>query len=163
MNQNIFNMPYKLIIQITIDYYWHLVVGLLVAFFSYFSDMKEAFHLLFIAFILDIIIGIWAAKAVKKINFNTEKFFTALKRMAITYILIMLLYANDKILDQNTIDTSGIMSWLVTGFLAYSIAENGYLITGGLLFLKIKSQLRNKIKSTYGIDIDKDENIKQAP
>ncbi len=149
-------MPQRLVTLInwSFSYYWNIVSGLFFAFFAYFANIKGAFHVMFAAFILDLFLGIITAKTVRKERFLMKKFFLAIQRMLITYSLVMLLFAMDKEMHQHTIDLANTASWLVTGFLIYGAADNGFKLTGGMLFLSIKSFIRKKFKDNTGIDFE---------
>jgi drug/metabolite transporter (DMT)-like permease len=153
-------MPQRLVplINWTFDHYWNFVTGLFFAFIGYFSDMKGAFHVMFCAFILDLALGIRASKKIRKERFSMERFFTAVLRMAIAFALIMLLFAMDKEMHQDTVSLAYAAAWLVTGFLAYSAADNGFQITGGVLFLNMKKFIGKKFQDNTGIDIEENPN-----
>jgi len=149
-------MPQRLILLInwSSDHYWNFVTGIFFAFISYFAELRGAFHVMFAAFILDLCLGILASKTARREKFSMRKLFIAFERMVIAYALVMLLYAMDREMKQDTFSLANISAWLVTGFLAYSAAENGYGVTGGKLFLNIKSLIRNKVQENTGIDLD---------
>ena len=154
-------MPHRIITMInwTYAHYWNFVSGVFFAFLSYFAEMKGAFHVMFAAFIIDLFLGIIASKKVRKEKFSMEKFFTALLRMVIAYALVMLLYAMDKEMHQETLSLANISSWLVSGFLAFSIADNGFKLTGGRLFLSVKTMIRKKVQENTGIEIEEKDQI----
>jgi hypothetical protein len=149
-------MPQRIILLInwSTDHYWNFVTGVFFAFISYFAELKGAFHVMFAAFLLDLCLGILASKTARKERFSMRKLFIAFERMVIAYALVMLLYAMDREMKQDTFSLANISAWLVTGFLAYSAAENGYEVTGGKLFLTIKSLIRKKVQDNTGIDIE---------
>jgi FtsH-binding integral membrane protein len=149
-------MPQRILVVMnwTYAHYWNFVTGIFFAFMSYFAEMKGAFHVMFAAFIIDLFVGIGASKKIRKEKFSMEKFFTALLRMVIAYALVMLLYAMDKEMHQETLSLANISSWLVSGFLAFSIADNGFKVTGGRLFLNLKTFIRKKVEDNTGINLD---------
>jgi len=109
---------------------------------------------MFACFVIDIGVGIWHSVSVKKLPFSTYRFFVALKRMLIAFALVMLLFAADKEMGQNVVSMSKTIGYLVSGFLIYSIAQNGYRLTGGLVFLSVQSLIKKKVKDNTGIDIE---------
>ena len=143
-----------LLAQWTVDHYWNFVTGIFFAFISYFAEIKGAFHVMFAAFMIDMAVGIWAAKKIRGERFSMHKFFLAFKRMLISYALVMLLYSMDREMHQDTLSLANMSSWIISGFLIYSIAENGFEITGGRLFLIIKSLIGKKVKDNTGINIE---------
>ena len=149
-------MPHRLVplVNWTFDHYWNFVSGIFFAFLSYFADLKGAFHVMFAAFMLDLFLGIITAKTVRKERFSMKKFFVAIERMVIAYALVMLLFAMDKEMHQDTINLADTAAWLITGFLAYGAADNGFKLTGGILFLNVKKFIRKKFQDNTGIDIE---------
>ena len=83
-----------------------------------------------------------------------HKFFVGIKRMLISYALVMLLFAMDKEMHQDTINLADSAAWIITGFLIYSAADNGFQITGNKLFNALKTFVHDKVQSNTGIDID---------
>ena len=61
----------------------------------------------------------------------------------------------DKEMNQNIANISNGVMWLVSGFLVWSIAENGFNMTGWRLFEIIKEFIAKKIKANTGININK--------
>jgi hypothetical protein len=49
-------------------------------------------------------------------------------------------------------------AWLIAGFLAYGSADNGFKLTGGILFLNVKKFIRKKFQDNTGIDIEENPN-----
>ena len=149
-------MPQRLVTLAdwSLNHYWNLVTGFFFAFMGYFTEMKGAFHVMFAAFILDIFLGIIASRSIKKEKFSMHKFFVGIKRMLISYALVMLLFAMDKEMHQDTINLADSAAWIITGFLIYSAADNGFQITGNKLFNALKTFVHDKVQSNTGIDID---------
>lgn len=150
-------MPQRLVTLVdwSFAHYWNIVTGLFFAFMGYFTEMKGAFHVMFAAFILDIFLGIIASRSIKKEKFSMHKFFIGIKRMLISYALVMLLFAMDKEMHQHTINLADTAAWIITGFLIYSAADNGFQITGNKIFMALKTFVHDKVQENAGIDIDK--------
>ena len=153
-------MPQRLVMLIdwSFAHYWNLVTGIFFAFMGYFTEMKGAFHVMFAAFILDIFLGIIASRSIKKEKFSMHKFFIGIKRMLISYALVMLLFAMDKEMHQHTINLADTAAWIITGFLIYSATDNGFQITGNKIFMALKTFVHDKVQENAGIDIDKPTN-----
>lgn len=149
-------MPKRLVLLAdwTVDHFWNFFTGIFFAFFAYFSEMKGAFHVMFAAFVLDVLLGIWNSRKVAGERFSMTKLFIAFERMFISYALVMILYAMDKEMHQDTVSLANLSSWIITGFLAYSAAENGYEITGGKFFKSLATLIKNKVKDNTNIDLD---------
>lgn len=135
------------------DHFWNFVAGVFFTLIAYFAELKGSIHVMWIAFVLDLIIGIWASLHAGG-KFSMEKAFVAFQRMGLASMLVMLLFAMDKEMDQDYISMYKIISWLISGFLAYSIAENGFKITGDKLFLVIKSTIKKKVSERADVDIE---------
>lgn len=149
-------MPQRLVIFInwTENHLWDFVSGVFFVFLSYFAELKGAFHVMFAAFLLDLVLGIWASKRIRKERFSMDKFFVAILRMCISYSLVMLLYAMDKEMKQETVSLANITAWMVTGSLIYSAAKNGFQITSSKIFLKIMELINKKVQDNTGMDIE---------
>lgn len=142
--------------------YWYnhilnIIAGFLTWILMYFIDMKGTITLMAITFLIDLIVGIWASIKVKKEKFSSQKFFIQLERFALVLIISMLLFAMDKENQQSVASLSNGVTWLVTGFLVWSIAENGFAITGWKLFKILKAFVKNKIQQNTDINIEQDE------
>ena len=150
-------MPQRLLTLVnwSVAHYWNLVSGFFFAFLAYFGELKGTFHVMFAAFLFDLALGIWASKKIRKEKFSMDKFFTALFRMGIAGLVVLIFFAADKEMGQEMVSTSNIISYLVTGFLMYSAAKNGYELTGGKLFLKLMQAINKKVEDNTGISIDK--------
>lgn len=157
-------MPQRLTIMLNwwSDHFWNTVAGFFFAIIAYFAEIKGAVHVMWSAFLIDLFIGIIASYQVKKEKFSMKKAFVALERMIIATVVVMLLYAVDKEMNQNIVSMYNIVAWVITGFMIYSIAENGFQMTGGKLFLVIKSLLRKKVQDNTGVDLENTESNGQA-
>ena len=91
-----------------------------------------------------------------------HKFFIGIKRMLISYALVMLLFAMDKEMHQHTINLADTAAWIITGFLIYSAADNGFQITGNKIFMALKTFVHDKLQENAGIDIDKPNNCNKV-
>lgn len=148
-------MPQRLlsIIAWSMEYFWNCVAGILFAWLSYFADLQGAIYVMLSAFLFDLLLGIWASVKIDKHRFRMDKFFTAIARLILSCILIMLLFAMGKEMHLGK-DLYNVAAWLVTGFVGFSAAENAYKITGGKIFLLLKSFISKKVKDNTGIDIN---------
>jgi hypothetical protein len=149
-------MPQRIIILSNwfSDYFWNIITGFIFAVLAYFSEVKGAIHVMWAAFILDLIIGIIASRRIRKEPFKMEKAFIAFSRMCIASLLIMLLYAMDREMTQDFISMYKTTAWIISGFTAYSIAKNGFELTGSKLFLIIKSTIGKKVEENTGVNIE---------
>ena len=136
------------------EHVWHFVTGFFLAFLSYFAELKGAFHVMFAAFIIDMILGVIVSQRKNAHGFKMAKFFIAVERMLISFALVMILYAMDREMNQDTVSLANISSWLISGFLVYSAAENGFILTGNKLFLTLMKWIKDKVQSNTGVNID---------
>lgn len=136
------------------DHFYNFLSGLFLACITYFAEIKGTVVVMLAAFALDLVLGIYAAKKVKHEKFSMNKFFVAVERMLIACLLIMLLFAMGKEMEIGA-ELYKFGAWMITGFVGYSAAENGYQITGGKFFLALKELLKKKVEDNTGIDIDK--------
>ena len=148
-------MPQRFLSILTwsMEHYWNFMAGLLFAWLSYFTELQGTIHVMLAAFVFDLMLGIWASVKIDKQRFKMDKFFTAIFRLILSCVLIMLLFAMGKEMHLGK-DLYNIAAWLVTGFVGFSAAENAYKITGGKIFLLLKSFISKKVKDNTGIDIN---------
>jgi len=151
-------MPQRLIIIINwwSDHLGNFIAAVFLAIITYFAEIKGTIVVMFAAFCLDLLLGIIASRKVDKEKFKMSKFFTAIERIMIACLLIMLLFSMGKEM-RIAVDLYNFAAWMVTGFILYSAAENGYRMTGGKFFLMIKNLIRKKVEENTGIDIDNEK------
>jgi len=131
----------------------NVVFGFLMWLLTYFAEIKGSVMVMSIAFAFDLFFGIWSNVWKNKQKFQMSKVFVQFERYLITLIIVMLLFAMDRENEQSVAAVYSGVTWLVTGFLIYSIAENGFNITGWNLFKIIKAFVQKKAQSITEVDI----------
>ena len=151
-------MPHRLVLIINWwnDHICNFIAAILLAIITYFADIKGPIVVMFAAFCFDLLLGIIASRKIDKEKFKMDKFFVAIERIVIACLMIMLLFAMGKEM-QIAVDLYKFAAWMVTGFIGYSAAENGYRLTGGKFFLAIKNIISKKVEENTGIDIDNEK------
>lgn len=124
-----------------------LLAGALTSVAGYFLPVRDIVHLLILFFILDVALGYWAARKLRKEKFSVKIIWaTTIPRMLISIILIISAYMWDTTYRQDYVSTYKIIGWFISGVLIYSIAKNGYLITKWSVFRSIGSIFKDKLK-----------------
>ena len=135
-----------------ITHTWNMITGIFLAALAYFANLKGAIHVMWAAFVLDLLLGYLASRNLRKEKFSMNKAFIMLERMLIASAVLLLLFALDKETHQDYIHLYNIMAWLISGMLCWSALDNGDKLTGGKFFGVLKTFLGNKIKEQTGID-----------
>jgi len=120
--------------------------GFTAAAIGYFIPIKDMVHLVLIFFLIDVVIGYWAAKKLRKESFNPSIIWNkTIPRAAISVIMIMCTHAWDVTFSQDYISTSGFIGWFIAGIIVASIAKNGYEITNWKPFETISSSIKEQM------------------
>lgn len=136
-------------------WFWSFVSGLLMSVLGYFLPVHDIIHLLILFFIVDVILGYYAAKKLRKEKFSAKIIWnTTMPRMVISLVLIMGAYMWDTVYQQEFVSTYKIIGWFISGVLLASIVQNGYRITNWNMLSFLGDFLRDKIKDSTGIDIN---------
>ena len=130
----------------------NLITGLFLAALAYFANLKGAIHVMWAAFILDLLVGYLTSRKLRNERFNISKAFIMLERMLIASAVLLLLFALDKETNQEFIHVYNLMAWLISGMLCYSLLDNGDKLTGGKFFTTLKTFLGSRIKEQTGVD-----------
>jgi len=130
-------------------YNW--ICGLLVAYVGYFSPIIGVINVMMAAIVIDLIVGVIAARCrgdgikSKKLWRTGYKFFFAL-------MIVHMMYAMDK--EMGMVEMHRVIAWLITGFEMWSILESCASISDHRVFRIIKKLMADKIKDKTGIDIN---------
>lgn len=149
-------MPQRLLVLVnwTEHHFWNIFWALIAGFFNYFIEIREVVYVMLFAFGLDLVLGICSAIIIHCDRFRMKKFFIALMRLAISILVIMLLFAMGKEMGIGK-ELYNLAAWIIAGAFGYSAVVNGYKLTGGKVLLLIKETLNKKIKDNTGINMDK--------
>lgn len=131
----------------------NIIFGIILSIFTYFAEIRGSVTVMAVAFLVDLIFGIWNSISVKKEKFQMGLFFNQLKRFLIVLVIVMLVFAMDKENGQDLATVYAGVTYLVTGFLIWSIAENGFSLTGWNLFLILKNLIKKKVENVTEVDI----------
>ena len=129
--------------------------GAIVSFFGYLLPIRNIVHLLLLFFIVDVIIGYWAAKKIRGERFSVKIIWEhTIPRMLISIVLITGAFMWDEVYKQEFVSTYKVIGWFISGVLLYSISENGYKITKWSIFPRLGGMLSDKVKESTGISIE---------
>jgi len=136
------------------DWLWKTICGAFCAIMGYFLPIKDLVHLVILFFILDMLFGYWAAKKLRAEKFSTKIIWkTTFPRLLISLVLIMMAFLWDTTCKQEYLPTYNLISWFISGILIFSIAKNGFKITGWEGFRLMNIAFRKKVKDQTGINI----------
>ena len=134
---------------------WSFLAGLFTAVIGYMLPVKDIVHVVLFFFLMDIILGYWAAQRLRKEHFSTRIIWKyTMPRMLISIVLIISSYMWDTVFKQEFVSTYKIIGWFISGVLIYSIAKNGFKITRWEMFPLIGKLFAKKIEEQTGIDIN---------
>jgi len=133
---------------------WKTICGSCTAILGYFLPIRDLVHLVILFFILDMLFGYWAARRLRGEKFSTKIVWkTTFPRMLISLILILMAYLWDTTFHQVYLPTYNIIGWFIAGILLFSIAKNGFKITGWQGFAGIENLFRKKIEDETGAQL----------
>lgn len=136
------------------DWVWKTCCGTFSAILGYFLPIRDLVHLVILFFILDMLIGYWAARKLRGERFSTKIVWkTTFPRMLISLILILMAYLWDTTFHQVYLPTYNIIGWFISGILLFSIAKNGFKITKWQGFAGIENLFKKKIEEETGADL----------
>ena len=134
----------------------NLLCGVFFALVAYLAEIQGAVHVMWIALALDLITGIGASVWKRKEKFDMDKLFVAVGRAIGATVLVALLYAMDREMQQDIAASYNIAAWLICGFYAWSASENMDSMFGGRLFGLLKLFFERRVESASGIDISEE-------
>ena len=135
-----------------------MIMGVLLSFVGYILPVKNIVHLLIVFFILDVLIGYWAAHKLRSERFSVKIIWShTMPRMFISIVMIVAAFMWDKVYAQELVCTYKVIGWFISGVLLYSIAENGYQITNWNVFKQVGDAVKSKTKESTGLEIEDNE------
>lgn len=139
----------------------NFVVGLIVSLLAYLIEIKGSVHLMWIAMIIDLFIGVLTAKYADKKPFDMFKFFLWVVFVFISTCLISLVYAVElELLKLQKPTAYQYFTLIITGFTIVNIIRNGERLTKKYIFTIILDELYKLFKKIINIDFKKYENDK---
>lgn len=165
MNDSLINQVVSALKEMFSNVYL-LAASLLSSFFGYFLQVKDITNLLIMLFIIDVLVGFWAARKLRNERFSVKIIWShTIPRMVLSVLLIMIVYMWDKTYNHVILQMHDRVGWFISGMLIYSIAENAYQITKWSVFPKIISSIKDRVSMQInkspknqndGIEIKKD-------
>lgn len=138
------------------EWVWKTIFGTVTAIFGYFLPVKDLVHMVILFFIVDMLIGYWAARRLRGEKFSTKIIWkTTVPRLLISLVLIIMAFIWDTTCKQTYFPTYNIISWFISGILIFSIGKNAYSITNWEGFRLLSLLFRKKIKDQTGINVPK--------
>lgn len=138
------------------NHFYNWLCGLFFALIGYFTEIQGAIHVMWAALLFDLIAGLANSLITKKERFSMTKFFVAIVRAIGASVLVALLYAMDKEMNQKIAASYNIAAWLISGFYVWSASENMDQLTGGRIFGILKGFVGKKIEKDTGINLNDD-------
>lgn len=139
------------------DFAWKYLFAAFTSVTSYFFPIKDIVHLMLLFFILDVLVGYWAARkhSKGKAKFNPKFVWQkTVPRMVLSTILVMMLFLWDDVSQQSYVATYNMVGWFINGLLIVSIMENAYYITDWKVFNLVRGLIRDKLEKETNQTID---------
>lgn len=122
------------------------ISGIFSAILGYFLPVRDIVHIVFIFFVLDMLVGYWAARKLRGEKFSTPRVWaTTVPRLLLSIVVILAAFGWDKVFEQNLISTYKLIGWFISGILLYSIILNGYKITSWHVFPRLAKVIKDKL------------------
>lgn len=126
---------------------WNYLAAFVLFMLSYFVEVSGIVNVMLFAFFTDLVVGVTKSRIVSHERFNMDKAFIAIVRFGISCLIVMILFAMDKEMEQNTIPAHKIFAYIPLGAWVISIANNGYLLTKWNVFLVIKAKIKELLNT----------------
>lgn len=131
-----------------------MLAGLFTSVVGYFIPVRDIVHFLLLCFFLDVLFGFWAARKIRNERFSAKIIWQhTVPRMMISLIIIMACFMWDTVFSQEYLATYKLTGWFFCGVLIWSIAVNGYKITGWNAFKQIGGMVERKVEEQSGVDL----------
>jgi len=138
------------------------VSGVIATVLAYFVDTKSSFHVLWLAALLHVILGIVKSYKVKKEPFQIKKFAEAVIICMVFTSFLMLVYANDTANSQDYVLSFRIVSWITTSaYIWHSVLIASDIWDKSPLLKMIKNIYSKLINKRTGIDFEEYETSKK--
>lgn len=128
----------------------NFALGAFFAALGYFAPIKGVVNVMIMAILIDLVLGIIAARRAGE-GIKSHKLWRTVYKLLFAVVLVALLYAIDK--EMGMIQLHKIIAWLITGFEIWSILESAGKITEHKIFKLVKKLMEDKIKDATGIEI----------
>lgn len=139
----------------------NLIVGLVLSLLAYLIEIRGSVHLMWIAMIIDLFVGLLKSRYADKKTFEMIKFFQWLVFVFIATALISLVYAVElELIKVQSPSTYLYFTLIITGFVIVNIVRNGEKLTNKYIFTIILDELHKLLKKLSNIDFKKYEKNK---
>lgn len=133
----------------------NILAGMIGTIIGYFLPIKDMVNFTILLFVIDMILGYWAAKKLRGEKFSPHIIWTkTIPRMLISLLIIILAYMWDDIYHQNSFSTYNTVGWIISGVLIFSIGKNGYAVSKWEVFASLTNLFGKRIKEQTGVDIN---------
>lgn len=139
---------------------WHIpnfAMGVIGAASAYFQPIKGIVTITMITILVDMVLGIWAARKRGK-GIKSVKLWRTAYKMLISFAVIHLLYSIDQEFGITIAHSYVIAGLFIVGFEMWSILENAAVITDHRIFRILRKYMEDKVKSSTGIDMVGEDN-----
>lgn len=131
----------------------NLISGLVLAILGYFSEIKGVINVMVIAIVLDLFLGIWAAR-IRGEGIQSKKLWRTAYKLLISVAVVMLLFAAD--IELEIVEMHKAVALLIIGFEVWSMLESAGEITDHRLFRILKKFMVDKVQKTTGVNIEEE-------
>lgn len=140
-------------LSLSINTIYTVIAGIVMTFVQYIFPVHNIVQLVVAFFILDVGVGYYAAKKLRKERFSPKIIWEhTVPRMTISLLLIICSYTWDEVFKQEFVSTYNIVGWFIAGVLLSSIADNGYQVTKWGAFQRLNKTLVDKINKQFDKD-----------
>lgn len=132
----------------------NIAFGAVVALIGYFAPVQGVVYVVLATILIDMIVGLWAAKK-QGIGWKSIKLWRTIEKAILACLIIFVMYAIDTEIGIKAIQTHRFVAWLIAGFEVWSILENASKISNHKIFVLLKKFMSDKIKDNTGVDVNK--------
>lgn len=118
----------------------------------YFAPIRGMAIVTFVAIIIDLVFGLWAARE-KKEPIESKKLWRTGYKIAIVFIIINLMHSIDTEMGIPGVSTSQIVALFITGWEVWSIFESAAVITDHPVFRALSKYMRTEVKEKTNVDL----------
>lgn len=137
----------------TLAHKGNVITGIVIGIAGYFAQIKGVMIVTLAAIILDLFLGIWAAR-VRGEAISSVKLWRTVYKTLIAVMLIHLLYAADIEFGFQEFKTYKTMAMFICGFEVWSMLENAAVITDHPAFRGMKKLFETKVKEKTGVEFN---------
>lgn len=132
---------------------WHILSGIIATAAVYFEPIRGMAIVTFVAIIVDLGFGIWAARE-KREPIESKKLWRTGYKIVIVFVIINLMHSIDTEMGIPGISTSQIVALFITGWEVWSILESAAKITDHPVFRMLSKYMQTEVKEKTGVDFE---------